>query len=381
MSSASASSIEPEVGKKYRYSAIGGRVYDPDRYEEDGVFVHKFTAPSTVPERTIDWYIFARTLPVWGGRPQQYLLTYVFKGDIRAERGNMNAGFPIDDLVSAVRSADFVHPSYYGRLNPTKYIDVNEIETLTGRAKARQNISSFMTHVIYHPPIKKVNETGAEKTIFSGGPMYKRGMGSFASSSTSGASAGRSGAGAGGEETASKTTGSKRKSRKQRGGDGMGQPLKYTDASYQEPSAFEGVNLQGVEPPYLIRPRLDAIPMRGGADQILSPMSFQDAYHSPPHAPTGQPLTDLKLPATLRQGLNFGRLNGGSRRINRKNTRRGGFYPSVMGGVVSNAPLLAPLAARQGMLLLEQFRKQPTRRNRSRRTRKTSHRRNSGRRA
>ena len=175
---------------------------------------------------------------------------------------------------------------------------------------------------------------------------------------------------------ASRARRNKRKSRKQRGG--LGQPLSYTDPSYKEPSADAGFNRQGIEQPYLIRPALNAIPMRGGAEQILSPMAFKDAYHSDPMAPTGQPLTDLKLPATLRQGLNFGPLSGGSRKNTRRNTRRGGFYPSIMGGVVANAPLLAPLAARQGIHLLEEYRR-TTRKRRS--TRKSHRRRNSGRRA
>jgi len=171
------------------------------------------------------------------------------------------------------------------------------------------------------------------------------------------------------------------KTRRQRGGDGMGQPLKYTDATHQEPSADAGFNRQGVEAPFLIRPRLDAIPMAGG-NQILSPMSFRAAYHSDPMAPTGQPLTGLTLPATLRQGLNLGRMNGGrrSRRNTRRNTRKGGFFPSVMGGVVANAPLLAPLAARQGMRLMEEYRA-ATRRGNRKATRKSHRRRNSGRRA
>jgi hypothetical protein len=170
------------------------------------------------------------------------------------------------------------------------------------------------------------------------------------------------------------------KTRKQRGGEGLGQPLKYTDATYEEPSAPAGFNRLGIEPPYLIRPAQAAIPMRGGAEQILSPMLFKDAYHSAPLAPTGQPLTDLKLPATLRQGLNFGPLSGGRRRRQntRRNYRRGGFYPSIMGGVVANAPLLAPLAARQGILLFEKY-KTNSRKRRS--TRKSTRRRNSGRRA
>lgn len=168
------------------------------------------------------------------------------------------------------------------------------------------------------------------------------------------------------------------KTRKQRGGEGLGQPLNYTDATYRQPSASAGFNRLGIEEPLMIRPALGVIPMRGG-EQILSPMPFKDAYHSSPLSPTGSPVSDLRLPATLRQGLNFGPLRGGRRRNTRhrntrRNTRKGGFFPSVMGGVVSNATLLAPLAARQGMLLLEDYR-------RPRRTRKSNRRRNSGRRA
>jgi hypothetical protein len=166
-----------------------------------------------------------------------------------------------------------------------------------------------------------------------------------------------------------------RKTRKQRGGDGLGQPLKYMNASYAEPSASAGSNLQGIVPLTTVREALNAKPMVGG--QILSPMSFQDAYHGPPLAPTGQPLTDLTMPPTLRQGLNLGKMSGGRRRRG----TRGGFYPSIMGGVVSNAPLLAPLAARQGLELFSQY-KASTRRNRRNRkqTRKTARRRSSGRR-
>jgi len=166
-----------------------------------------------------------------------------------------------------------------------------------------------------------------------------------------------------------------RKTRKQRGGEGLGQPLKYMNASYQEPSAGAGSNLQGIVPLTTIREGLNAKPMIGG--QILSPMTFQDAYHSRPLAPTGQSLMDLVMPPTLRQGLNLGKMAGGRRRSRKA---RGGFYPSIMGGVLSNAPLLAPLAARQGLELFSQY-KTSTRRRRSRKqTRKTARRRSSGRR-
>ena len=163
-----------------------------------------------------------------------------------------------------------------------------------------------------------------------------------------------------------------KRTRKQRGGNSVGQALPYVDPSYKLTFANSGSDVQGIVPLTTIRPALNARPMVGG--QILSPMSFEDAYHSPPHAPTGQALTDLTMPPTLRQGLNLGRMSGG-----RRHGAHGGFYPSIMGGVVSNAPLLAPLAARQGLELFSQY-KASTRRRSRKQTRKTARRRTSGRR-
>jgi len=344
---ASGSGIEPEVGKNYRFGYVGGRVYDPDYHEDTGVFVGKIKSADN------DVYIFASKLPGFRGNPDMYLLNYVFKKDVKSLAGEKPADPLLEDLERAVQSRSFVHPALdFSRLYPTKYLSMAELTDVLQKEAARSKIANFMTQAIHSPPIRVANNNGKETTIFTGGPMYKRGLASF--------------------------TSQQGKKRKQRGGQPLGQPLNYTDPSYQPPSADAGFNRQGIEPPYLIRPALNAIPMRGGAEQILNPMPFKDAYHSNPMAPTGQPLTDLKLPATLRQGLNFGRLSGGRRRNTRRNTRRGGFYPSIMGGVVANAPLLAPLAARQGIHLFEQYRRN-TRRRRS--TRKSNRRRHSGRRA
>ena len=147
----------------------------------------------------------------------------------------------------------------------------------------------------------------------------------------------------------------------------MGQPLKYTVADYQGPVANSGRNVQGMVPPITIRPGLEATPMTGGAE-ALSPMPFEQAYHSKPHAPTGQELT-FKLPAILNQGLNMGQIGG------RRRKTRGGFYPSIMGGVVQNAPLLAPLAARQGLRLLEEYKLLSRKTRRNRKNRKSTRRR------
>lgn len=45
-------------------------------------------------------------------------------------------------------------------------------------------------------------------------------------------------------------------------------------------------------------------------------------------------------------------LKGGKRRTRNRKSKKGGFYPSVMGGVVSSGKLLIPVALRQGYKLL-----------------------------
>jgi len=52
---------------------------------------------------------------------------------------------------------------------------------------------------------------------------------------------------------------------------------------------------------------------------------------------------------------------GGKRRT-RKNYKKGGFYPSIMGGVVSSGKYLMPLVLRQGYKLVN---------NKTRKTKKT----------
>lgn len=168
----------------------------------------------------------------------------------------------------------------------------------------------------------------------------------------------------------------KRRQRKQCGGQYLGMPLKYTDASYPEPSASPGPELQRILSTTTLRGALNAHPPMTGGSQNLSPMTFQDAYHSNPMAPTGQPLTGLTMPPTLRQGLQLQKMSGGAK--TRRNWKRGGFYPSVMGGVVANAPLLAPVALRQGVNLFETMK---TSRRSRKQTRKSHRRRSSGRRA
>lgn len=69
-------------------------------------------------------------------------------------------------------------------------------------------------------------------------------------------------------------------------------------------------------------------------------------------------------------------LLGGKRRTRRApqyKKKKGGFYPSLMGGVLSNGPLLFPAAIGQGMRLLRNNRKRMSLRKRQTKkgTRKT----------
>ena len=87
------------------------------------------------------------------------------------------------------------------------------------------------------------------------------------------------------------------------------------------------------------------------------PLSYVDPKYQNPSAPPGQnvgnPLsTQIVRPALAQQ-------------------QQGGFYPSIMGGVVQNAQLLIPVAARQGMSLFAKYKKAKKTRRPRRKTRKT----------
>ena len=88
------------------------------------------------------------------------------------------------------------------------------------------------------------------------------------------------------------------------------------------------------------------------------PLSYVDPMYQNPSAPAGQnvgnPLsTQIVRPALAQQ------------------QQQGGFYPSIMGGVVQNAQLLIPVAARQGMSLFAKYKKAKKTRRPRRKTHKT----------
>ena len=100
------------------------------------------------------------------------------------------------------------------------------------------------------------------------------------------------------------------------------------------------------------------------------PLSYITPGYREPSAPAGIDKAQIHTGLILRQGLPV--TQGGGRR---RRTARGGFYPTIMGGVVQNAPLLAPVALRQGLNLFAKYRKSRGS------ARKTRRRRSSGRRA
>jgi hypothetical protein len=87
------------------------------------------------------------------------------------------------------------------------------------------------------------------------------------------------------------------------------------------------------------------------------PLSYVDAKYQEVAAPAGFDRAEVQSPYILRSGLPMTPL-------------RGGFYPSVYGGVVQNAPFLIPAAARQGFSLFSKYRKSRSRRRPSKKTRK-----------
>jgi len=86
------------------------------------------------------------------------------------------------------------------------------------------------------------------------------------------------------------------------------------------------------------------------------PLSYVNPIYQNPFAPAGQnvgnPLSSQIVRPALQQ-------------------QQGGFYPSIMGGVVQNARLLIPIAARQGMSLFAKYKKGRKTRRPRRKTRKT----------
>ena len=101
---------------------------------------------------------------------------------------------------------------------------------------------------------------------------------------------------------------------KQFGGGTSGAPLSYSNPNHQEPSAYAGSNRLGSEP-LLARPSLNH--------------------------------TGGKRKSTRRH------------RHTRKcrKSRRGGFYPSVMGGIINNGARLVPAAAVQGYRMVRNYNK------------------------
>jgi len=96
---------------------------------------------------------------------------------------------------------------------------------------------------------------------------------------------------------------------------------------------------------------------RGGQVSAGAPLQYFDPKYQQPSAPAGQNVGNPTSPLVVRPGLL---------------QQSGGFYPSIMGGVIQNAGLLVPVAARQGMTLFSKYKnnKKTRKVRKSRKTRK-----------
>lgn len=90
------------------------------------------------------------------------------------------------------------------------------------------------------------------------------------------------------------------------------------------------------------------------------PLSYVNPTYQNPSAPAGQNVGNPLSAQIVRPAL--------------AQQQQGGFYPSIMGGVVQNARLLIPVAARQGMSLFAKYRKGKKTRRRQRKSRKQTRR-------
>ena len=96
----------------------------------------------------------------------------------------------------------------------------------------------------------------------------------------------------------------------------------------------------------------------GGQVSAGAPLSYFDPKYQEPSAPAGQNVGNPLSAQIVRPAL----------------PQKGGFYPSIMGGVVQNARLLIPVAARQGMSLFAKYKKGRKTRRRQRKSRKQTRR-------
>jgi hypothetical protein len=117
------------------------------------------------------------------------------------------------------------------------------------------------------------------------------------------------------------------------GGGAYGAPLSYLDTSYREPQASAGSDI----------------------------LRFQPGLARPVINPTGGRRRSRRRASTRRNRSRRNRRNAMAR------TRRGGFYPSVMGSFTANGAALVPATLYSGYKFIKNYkgRKASTRRRRS----------------
>ncbi len=177
---------------------------------------------------------------------------------------------------------------------------------------------------------------------------------------------------------------SHKRSYKQRGSGAVGAPFSYVNSKYSEASASAGSDIQ-ISEPGLVRPVLNptggrrsrrhyggaaAPPIASSASPVLvvptpapPPPVCAPAPPvpcTPPPPPPTPPPPPMPPPTVSDSACSCSGKIGGKR--TKRKSRRGGFYPSVMGQFVGNASRLVPAAAITGYRMVKNFKK--TRRNR-----------------
>lgn len=158
---------EPIPGTIYEFRYITGSPYDPSAETSKGVFLKKITSEG------FDYYLVAQKLP---HSKMSFRIYYLDKFDIKKSLG-ANTDDDFAQVLNIIESPDFKHPKYLRQyVTPTQFIMKENIDTFSKKQTAQEKIKNFMTQAIYVPPIRRANNS----VIFSGGPMYKRALASYA---------------------------------------------------------------------------------------------------------------------------------------------------------------------------------------------------------
>ena len=141
----------------------------------------------------------------------------------------------------------------------------------------------------------------------------------------------------------------------------MGQNTPVYYINYKSSS----IDSREIKRPHYRMPKSRLYHKQRGAGTTGAPLSYLDPSYKEPYASAGSNVLNAEV-GLVRPSLHA--TGGGYRRKRRstykkRSTRKGGFYPSVMGSFVGNASRLVPAVAVTGYRMLKNYKKK-TRKNR-----------------